>query len=123
MLLQVLQGQLHLSVMLTTAPQAVGFGAWLCRHAGLVVGLQLEVAVDCCSKDIDTALQAVVQAVSTAAQANKVGTGLLELQPACRRRRPSLPSQGFTAADPLLGLGGCQTRSQSSQRPCSDTSF
>lgn len=78
--LQVLQDQLRVSVRLTTAAQAVGFSAWLCHHAKLVVGLQLELAVDCCSKDIDTELQAVVQAVSTAAQANKVGAGPFGLQ-------------------------------------------
>jgi hypothetical protein len=69
----VLHNQLQLAVTLSTAAQAVGFGAWLSKRAGLVVELQLDLAVDCCSKDVATALQAVLQGVSTAAQANKVG--------------------------------------------------
>jgi hypothetical protein len=70
---QVLHNQPQLAVTLSTAAQAVGFGAWLSKRAGLVVELQLDLAVDCCSKDVDTALRAVLQGVSTAAQANKVG--------------------------------------------------
>lgn len=69
---QLLSSSLQLEVVANTARRAIAFAEWLRKYGDVLNSLDLDAAVDCCTKDARDCSQAVAGALSTAANTNQV---------------------------------------------------